>query len=154
MGLVVDYHGCGGYGRFLEIKLKFLLQSCREDVWSCKGLEEDGFPIKEQSQVKVTSGGEEVRFKEDFCPIGEGVAFEGPVFEGIAEKSYSGEEVVRKALAFEKDSEGVAEKAFSGKEVVGSLAAKKVFEGITVKKGVTIEDQVSFREKIEKEDFL
>jgi hypothetical protein len=118
-----------------------------KDVWSCKGLEEDCFPVKEQSQVKVSSGGEKVRYKEDFCPVGESVGFEGPVIEGIAEKSYSGEEVVREALEDSEDSEGVAEKAFSGKEVVGeSLAA--------VKKGVTIQDQVSFREKVEKEDFL
>ena len=43
--------------------------------------------------------------------------------------------------------------AFSEKEVVrGSLAAKKVFEEIAVKK--TIQGQVSFREKVQKEDFL
>ena len=43
--------------------------------------------------------------------------------------------------------------AFSEKEVVrGSLAAKEVFEEIAVEKA--IQDQVSFREKVQKENFL
>ena len=33
------------------------------------------------------------------------------------------------------------------------LAAKKVFEGIAVKEGISIQDQVGFKEKVE-EDFL
>ena len=43
--------------------------------------------------------------------------------------------------------------AFSGKEVVRrSLAAKEVFKEIEVKKA--IQDQVSFREKVQRKDCL
>ena len=57
-------------------------------------------------------------------------------------------------LAAEKVSEGIAKKVSPGEEVVREmLAAKKVFEGIAVKEGLSFQDQVSFREKVE-ENFL
>ena len=104
----------------------FLLQSRREDVWSCRRLEEDGFSVKEQDQVKISSG-EEVCYQENFCSVGERFGFERPGFERFVEKSYSKEEVVKEALEDSEDSEGVAKKGFSEEGVT-----KKVFseEGV------------------------
>ena len=97
-----------------------------EDVWSCRRLEEDGFSVKEQGQVKISSG-EEVCYQENFCSIEERFGFEGPGFEGFVEKSYSREEVVKEALEDSEDSEGVTKKVFSEEGVT-----KKVFseEGV------------------------
>ena len=97
-----------------------------EDVWSCRRLEEDGFSVKEQGQVKISSG-EEVCYQENFCSVGERFGFEGPGFERFVEKSYSREEVVKEALEDSEDSERVTKKVFSEEGV-----AEKVFseEGV------------------------
>ena len=92
-----------------------------EDVWSCRRLEEDGFSVEEQGQVKISSG-EEVCYQENFCSIGERFGFEGPDFERFVEKSYSREEVVKEALEDSEYSEGVTKKGSSEEGVI-----KKVF---------------------------
>ena len=92
-----------------------------EDVWSCRRLEEDGFSVKEQGQVKISSG-EEVCYQESFCSIEERFGFEGPGFEGFVEKCYSREEVVKEVLEDSEGFERVIKKVFSDKGV-----AKKVF---------------------------
>ena len=92
-----------------------------EDVWSCRRLEEDGFSVKEQGQVKISSG-EEVCYQENFCSVGKRFGFEGPGFERFVEKSYSREEVVKEALEDSEYSEGVTKKGSSEEGVI-----KKVF---------------------------
>ena len=92
-----------------------------EDVWSCRRLEEDGFSVKEQGQVKISSG-EEVCYQENFCSVGERFGFGRPGFERFIEKSYSREEVVKEALEDSEYSEGVTKKGSSEEGVI-----KKVF---------------------------
>ena len=46
------------------------------DVWSCKELKKDCFPLKGQGQVKVSTGREKVGYEEDFCSGRKGVSFE------------------------------------------------------------------------------
>ena len=48
------------------------------DVWSCRELKADGFPLKGQSQVKISGGWEEVDYEEDFGSSGKGVSVKDP----------------------------------------------------------------------------
>ena len=104
--------------------MKFLLQSRREDVWSCRRLEEDAFSVKEQGQVKISSG-EEVCYQENFCCVGKRFGFEGSGFERFVEKSYSREEVVKEAFKDFEDFEGVIKKVFSEEGVTRKVFAEE-----------------------------
>ena len=51
----MDVEVMEGFSRW-KLNKKIYFRVVVKDVWSCKGLEEDCFPVKEQSQVKVSSG--------------------------------------------------------------------------------------------------